>query len=107
MAQMETSRTRRRVLIVIAAAAVLGVAFYLHFFLFRSMGSGPAGPPVPGLLNGLDRLMFCRVWRQRYAGCGASGKSDVARLVKNPEDEFEDMAATCPLFPIGPSATDP
>lgn len=97
MAQMETSRARKRILIAIAAAAVLGVAFYLHFFLFRSMGSGPAGPPVP-------LAPFESVWTDRpvlllglgdsvTAGYGASeGKSYVARLVKNPEDEFEDMA---------------
>lgn len=88
---------RRRILLSAGILAVLGGAFYLYFFLFRTMGSGPAGPPV-------FREAFASVWTERpvlllgfgdsvTAGYGASpGKSYMERLVKNPPDEFSDMA---------------
>jgi hypothetical protein len=92
---VKLSRNHIRISIVLLAAA--GAGIYLHFFVIRSMGEGPAGPAV-------SPLAFESVWTERpvlllglgdsvTTGYGASpGKSYVARLAKNPEDEFEDMA---------------
>lgn len=78
---------------MLLASAIL---FVQYFWLTRTMGSGPAGPPVP-------REPFARVWTRRpvlliglgdsvTAGYGASpGLSYFQRLVQNPPGELPDM----------------
>lgn len=76
---------------------VLGAAsFFSAFYLYRPMGTGPAGPEVP-------RELFAEPWTDRpvrliglgdsvTAGYGASmGHSYFQRLVKNPPNEFPEM----------------
>lgn len=70
-----------------------GACFYVYFWLYHPIGSGPAGPAV-------DRKPFEEVWSEREVvligfgdsiaqGYGASpGKSFFERLVTNPDDEF-------------------
>jgi lysophospholipase L1-like esterase len=67
-----------------------------YFWLDRTMGSGPAGPPV-------DRSRFAQPWSERRvlllglgdsvtAGFGASaGRSYFDRLARNPADEFAEL----------------
>lgn len=93
-------RSRNARLIVLAFVAVLligGALAYYHFYLARPIGAGPAGPAValepfqnvwssePAVLLGLGDSVT--------AGYGATpDMSYVDRLVKNPPDEFLDMA---------------
>ena len=73
---------------------------YLYFFYAKPVGSGPAGPMVP-------REAFAKPWTHRKvlllglgdsvtAGYGvAPPYSYFNRLVKNPDNEFEDMQGIC------------
>ncbi len=101
-----TQRRRRRPLtaplILLSILVVLAGAgwAYVHFWLSRPVGSGPAGPAVP-------RGAFASPWVTRRAvllgvgdsvtaGFGATeGRSYFDRLVRNPADEFEDMRGIC------------
>jgi len=74
--------------------------FYLHFWLSRPIGNGPAGPIVP-------KESFAKNWSTNEillvglgdsvtAGFGArKGYSYFSRLVSNPADEFSDMSGIC------------
>jgi lysophospholipase L1-like esterase len=91
-----TRRKRLVGLLVIAVALIGPAAAYIEFHFHLPEGSGPAGPVVP-----LEQ--FEKTWTDRKvlllgvgdsvtAGFGASrGHSYFDRLVRNPEDEFEDM----------------
>jgi len=98
--------TRKRKVVRIVCIAVLlvlaaGLVKYSGLLPgMPKMGSGPAGPPVP-------REPFEKTWREGpvlllglgdsiTAGFGASpGNSYLARLVKNPKDEFPEMQGIC------------
>jgi lysophospholipase L1-like esterase len=90
-------------LIVIACVGVLliaGAFGYLHFWMSRPIGIGPAGPDVPS-------AVFSRIWSEKpiylvglgdsvTAGFGARhGYSYFDELVTNPPDEFADMRGKC------------
>ena len=89
-----------RWLVGVALLLVGAILFVQYFWLTRTMGSGPAGPPVP-------REPFARVWTQRpvllvglgdsvTAGYGASpGLSYFDRLAQNPPGEFPEMRGVC------------
>jgi hypothetical protein len=93
---------RKRLLFVFLVGAVLAgaVAFYLHFWLSRPIGNGPAGPAV-------SEAAFSKSWSTNEilliglgdsvtAGFGArKGYSYFDRLVSNPPDEFADMRGIC------------
>lgn len=88
----------KRILLVLLLGVFLicGAAFYLHFWLSRPIGNGPAGPTIP-------KAAFSETWSTNEillvglgdsvtAGFGARrGYSYFDRLVANPADEFEDM----------------
>ncbi|HWC59350.1 MAG TPA: SGNH/GDSL hydrolase family protein [Verrucomicrobiae bacterium] len=98
----------KRILLVLLLGIILvcGAASYLHFWLSRPMGNGPAGPAV-------SKEAFSKVWSTNEillvglgdsvtAGFGArKGYSYFDRLVANPSDEFEDMRGIClkAIFP--------
>jgi hypothetical protein len=77
-----------------------GVGFYLHFWLSRPIGNGPAGPAVsveafskPWSTN---EILLVGLGDSVTAGFGArKGYSYFDRLVANPPDEFEDMRGIC------------
>lgn len=93
---------RRRLLVLISCGALLiGAALlYIYFFYSKPTGSGPAGPRVP-------REAFAKPWTMRKvlllglgdsvtAGFGvAPTYSYFGRLIKNPDDEFDDMQGIC------------
>jgi hypothetical protein len=93
---------KKRLLFVFLVGAVLAgaVAFYLHFWLSRPIGNGPAGPAV-------SEVAFSKSWSTNEilliglgdsvtAGFGArKGYSYFDRLVSNPPDEFADMRGIC------------
>lgn len=93
-----STRRRRRLTVLLSIGAILFAAagFYLHFYLYHPIGSGPAGPAV-------DRQAFESIWSDRNvmlvgfgdsitAGFGASPRhSFFERLIANPADEFADM----------------
>ncbi len=76
------------------------IPVYWCFWLWRPIGTGPVGPPVPS-------VAFKHVWSEKSvwlvgigdsvtAGFGSRpGYSYFARLVTNPPDEFEDMRGKC------------
>lgn len=93
-----STRSRRLAVIGIAGLILVGaVLFYRHFWLIHPIGTGPAGRTV-------DRSLFMTTWTDRPVvliglgdsvtdGFGASGgKSYFEWLVRNPPDEFDDMA---------------
>lgn len=102
---------RRLALLVVAGAAVIGGAVgFIHFWIARPMGEGPAGPPVA-------REAFQDIWSERpvlllgvgdsvTAGLGArsADHSYFRRLVENPADEFRDMQGLC-LTAVLPNVT--
>ena len=93
---------KRRLFWLLAIGLVLIAAMlaYLYLFYAKPVGSGPAGPIVP-------REPFAKPWTQRKvlllglgdsvtAGYGvAPPYSYFNRLVKNPDNEFEDMRGIC------------
>ncbi|MEN6496545.1 MAG: SGNH/GDSL hydrolase family protein, partial [Thermoguttaceae bacterium] len=82
---------------VVALGATLG---YVRYWIFKPIGSGPAGPAVA-------REHFAQPWSQRKvllvglgdsvtAGFGARrGYGYFDRLAVNPEDEFPDLSGIC------------
>jgi lysophospholipase L1-like esterase len=91
------AKSKRLWLLIAAGLWVLVLAgTYRHLSLNRSVGSGPAGPPV-------DRDLFLRPWASRpvalvglgdsvTAGFGArKGYGYFDRLVSNPADESPDL----------------
>jgi hypothetical protein len=92
----------KRLLFVFLLGVVLvgSAAFYLHFWLSRPIGDGPAGPAIP-------KEAFAKSWSTNEivlvglgdsvtAGFGArKGYSYFDRLVANPSDEFADMRGIC------------
>jgi hypothetical protein len=97
--------SRRRRLIgffLIAVALIGGAALYVEFHFHLPEGSGPAGPPValePFEKTWTDRkVLVLGVGDSVTAGFGAKpGHSYFERLVRNPDDEFEDMRGRCLL----------
>ncbi len=90
-------RRRTVVLLAFGTLIIVGVPFYIQFYLRRPTGSGPAGPAV-------DRQPFSEAWTDRPVmllgigdsvtrGLGAKSKSHsyFNRLAKNPADEFDAM----------------
>lgn len=91
-------RKRRRLLwlSLFGILLIAAVLFYLNFYLYHPVGTGPAGPPV-------SRKSFQSVWTERKvvllgfgdsvtAGYGASpGRSYFDMLVANPKDDFPEM----------------
>ncbi len=88
-------------LIAVSAAVLTGIiGAWIYFTFSQPIGHGPAGPPVA-------REEFQRPWSQREvilvgfgdsvtAGFGArKGYGYFDRLIKNPADEFPDMAGLC------------
>lgn len=90
---------RERLIILLAAGAVLigAGALYYELFWARPMGEGPAGPAV-------DPAPFARTWTDRpvafvgigdsiTAGLGASRPdlSAFSRILRNPEDDWPEM----------------
>jgi len=79
---------------------VCGADFYLHFWVSRPGGDGPAGPPVA-------KQAFSKTWSTNEillvglgdsvtAGFGARrGYGYFDRLVKNPSDEYDEMRGIC------------
>lgn len=95
------TKKRLRLLIRIVLLAVLACALvYRYFWMSRPVGTGPAGPRV-------SRSAFAQKWTSRKVlllgigdsitdGFGAStGRSYFERLIRNPEDEFDDMQDIC------------
>ncbi len=84
----------------IGAIFIGGVAFYLHFWQSRPVGSGPAGPRV-------EQKNLSKPWTEREvvlvglgdsvtAGFGARrGHSYFDLLMTNPPDEVDDMRGIC------------
>jgi lysophospholipase L1-like esterase len=96
-----TPSKRTFVLLGVAIATFIGVVAYIQFHLMRPIGAGPAGPQV-------DRTPFETVWTDRpvrligigdsiTAGLGARSKDHTFfnRLIRNPSDEYSDMAGRC------------
>ena len=91
-----------RLLVILAVGALLvAVALtYLYFRYSLPIGSGPAGPQVP-------REAFAKPWTTRKVLLVGLGDSVTAgfgvkppysyfnRLVKNPDDEFDDLRGVC------------
>lgn len=98
---MATRSKRIAAVSSLGAALVLGAVFYIHFYMSRPIGTGPAGPPV-------DRAAFSEPWTQQSvqligigdsitAGLGADSPDHTFfnRLLKNPADEYPDMQGIC------------
>lgn len=93
----------------ICVLVIAGAGYYAFFLRPPSIGTGPAGPPVP-------REPFQSPWSSRpvlvlglgdsmTAGYGASpGFSYFERLIKNPPGEFPDMEGIC-LSAVFPNLT--
>lgn len=97
------SRNKVKRLLVIACVGLLAIVAalgYVHFWMSRPIGNGPAGP-------GLPSAAFSGVWSEKpillvglgdsvTAGFGArQGYSYFDELVTNTPDEFEDMKGKC------------
>lgn len=98
MKKQKSGRRRRQILYTVALIFIPGVFAYREFFLARPMGEGPAGPSV-------DATHFQGVWTDQpvqlvgigdsiTAGLGAKSPRHTFfnRLIRNPRDEYEDMA---------------
>jgi lysophospholipase L1-like esterase len=77
-----------------------GVGFYLHFWLSRPIGNGPAGPAVPveafSKPSSTNEFLLVGLGDSVTAGFGArKGYSYFDRLAANPPDEFEDLHGIC------------
>ena len=94
-------RKRLSIILTVGVFFILGSGFYLHYFLARPVGSGPAGP-------GVDASQFTQPWTNRQikvvgigdsitAGLGADSPdhSFFNRLLRNPDDEFSEMQGVC------------
>ena len=88
-------------LIAVAVLLLIGVPFYIEYFLARPSGSGPAGPAVA-------KSNFQKPWSDRAvqvigvgdsitAGLGAKSPSHTFfnRILNNPRDEDTDMTGVC------------
>jgi len=89
-------RRRLKWIGLIGAVLILAVAAYIEFHFHLPEGSGPAGPTValePFESTWSDRkYLLLGLGDSVTAGFGAKrGHSYFDRLVKNPDDEFEDM----------------
>ena len=85
---------------VVGTLLVGAVAFYLHFWLSRPIGNGPAGPAVLGSAFSkswsTNEILLVGLGDSVTAGFGArKGYSYFDRLVSNPSDEFADMRGIC------------
>jgi lysophospholipase L1-like esterase len=103
-------RKRLTLILTIGVLLVFASIFYLRYFIARPIGSGPAGPSV-------DSSAFDSVWTDRRVYLAGIGDSITAglgaksthhtffnRLVRNPQDEFEDMRGLC-LSAVLPNLT--
>lgn len=94
-------KLKRLVFVFLLGAILAGaVVFYLHFYLDRPIGNGPAGPAI-------SKAAFAKSWSTNEvlllglgdsvtAGFGArKGYSYFDRVVVNPADEFADMREIC------------
>jgi lysophospholipase L1-like esterase len=91
---------RLLLLVVVGALLIVAMLAYVHFEYSLPMGTGPAGPHVA-------REAFAKPWTTHKilllgvgdsvtAGFGVTPPySHFNRLVRNPEDEFEDMRGIC------------
>lgn len=89
-------RRRLKLLILCGLLSIFVVLFYRHFWHNHDIGAGPASPSV-------DRSLFADRWSDQKVlllglgdsitdGFGASpGKSYFNRIIKNPEDEFDEL----------------
>lgn len=97
----EPAKKRRLILRIFLWSLLLaGAVVYYYFWLWRPIGTGPAGPSVP-------QSAFAKVWTTRQvlllgvgdsitAGFGVSDNhSFFDRLITNPDDEFPDMKGLC------------
>lgn len=88
-------------ILVIGVALMLSAVFYTRYFLSRPIGIGPAGPKV-------NSLAFSSEWTRRpvrlvglgdsvTAGLGAASSEHTFfnRLIRNPDDEYQDMQNLC------------
>jgi lysophospholipase L1-like esterase len=92
----------RRLAVIIAVGLFLvgSVQFVWHFWVARPIGEGPAGPHVPAEAFeapwGEREVVLLGLGDSVTAGYGARpDKAFMARLVSNPEDEFESMRGIC------------
>ena len=94
-------RFLRRRFVVFGSVMIVAAIAYHEFWMRRPVGEGPAGPSV-------DRSAFDSVWSDRPVrligigdsitrGFGAKNQSHsyFERLVKNPDDEFEQLRGCC------------
>lgn len=94
---MKISKARLASLCIAGILVIAGAAFYVHYFMMRPIGSGPAGPEVA-------EESFHEIWSDRKvkliglgdsvtAGLGADSPDHTffQRLIENPSDEFDDM----------------
>jgi lysophospholipase L1-like esterase len=93
-------RWRLAALLLVGTVALGAALGYLRYWIFKPIGSGPAGPAVA-------RDHFAQPWSQRKvllvglgdsvtAGFGARrGYGYFDRLAVNPEDEFPDLSGIC------------
>lgn len=104
MAQKRSGSLRRLIRRLLFAFAILfipGVFAYIEFCLSRPVGDGPAGPSV-------DATFFEQTWTDQpvqlvglgdsiTAGLGAKSSRHTFfnRLIRNPNDEYEDMDGLC------------
>jgi lysophospholipase L1-like esterase len=101
---------RLALLVWIGVVAIACVLAYGHFWLYRPIGDGPAGPTVDGALfeqTWIDRrVMLLGVGDIITAGLGARSAehSYFNRLVRNPPDEFPEMDGLC-LSAVLPNLT--
>ena len=91
-----TKKLFKRTAIASSLLALFAAAFFVHFFLLRTIGEGPAGPAVPqetfATVLSQRPVTFIGLGDSITTGYGASpGYAYFDRLVNNPADEFEDM----------------
>lgn len=90
-------------LVILGLLFVIAVPVYIELKFHRPIGSGPAGPPVPG-----EAFQGDAIWTNRNVqllgigdsvtrGLGADSRSHTffERLRLNPSDEFPDMMGKC------------
>lgn len=94
---MQNPWLRRGIWAAVVVLALSALVYTWYFVLPPNMGAGPAGPPVPiepfaQVLSERDAVLL-GLGDSITAGYGASpGLDYMTRLLKNPPDEFEDMA---------------
>ncbi len=98
---MKLSKKRLAAILLVGLVIVVAALFYTRYFLWRPIGSGPAGPDVAS-------APFAEIWTPRpvrlvgigdsiTAGLGADSpdRTFFNRLVQNPADEYADMQGKC------------